>query len=864
MLNLKKGLALVLAAATAFTFAPVANLGNAVQAEAATIPYEETVNVDRAIYTDTATTTLYNQSNDNVGTAYKSAEGILLEVKIATVQGATYKIFSQPSDDSLFVVDSSKMATNSIVTGSVLGSNPKVTVYKSDSTFLKFDAVDKLKANYDTYRFTATGSETTVLLWATKPGKGTVSFVQDPKTSDTNLYSNITVTVPENKASVTGLTVEQAPKSTASATNGYVLASDYTSNKKTARNNNGVYELQLNSADAFYLQGTKSTTIKSWTGATLTGDGLKDNKIDDRFTYLNVYDVYHAFDNTYYSNESNKKASDVKNTTDPLYELVPKSRTYEEQSLDLTFKTTQGIDVDTSLEYTVDPSDNAIDNLYWAGADITNKGTSASHYVIPNTTYETYVDGTGTGKNWTVIGLDSQIHTEGTLQVKAESGNVTFKSSDETSLTVTPDANNPSVATVKALKAGTPTVYVFVGSTQNNNALVAQVHFDINAVSTDEISVDDVIDLDVPSQTATPNVKSTVLQPKSAGNLKITMKQLTGDNVIAFNPTTGQIDAKEITGRYQEATIQVTTTEDKTRNIRGASKVVTVRVWTLPAADYDLDPVVIEQGKDMSLKATVRKPNPYSIVFTSDNSGIYTLSNPEQGLLHTNDQTTSRLYGQKVGTGKYTAEILATSTTRPTKKTATVTVTSSSVVNTITPDDNSKALALSVGDDPVTITASSSLKTEVTFDDSKLNGIATVQAGATSGSAIVTPVKAGKGVIVAKSKGAVDYEIPVVVTEKEQTVAPEAVTGVKVSNAKGAYVSVKWASQGKNINYRVWKKVGNGKWIGKNVAGSKTTLKVKKGAKVQVKVKAYVKDSTGKTTWGPTATKAKTFKTDKK
>ena len=35
MLNLKKGLALVLAAATAFTFAPVANLGNAVQAEAA-------------------------------------------------------------------------------------------------------------------------------------------------------------------------------------------------------------------------------------------------------------------------------------------------------------------------------------------------------------------------------------------------------------------------------------------------------------------------------------------------------------------------------------------------------------------------------------------------------------------------------------------------------------------------------------------------------------------------------------------------------------------------------------------------------------------------------------------------------------
>lgn len=92
---------------------------------------------------------------------------------------------------------------------------------------------------------------------------------------------------------------------------------------------------------------------------------------------------------------------------------------------------------------------------------------------------------------------------------------------------------------------------------------------------------------------------------------------------------------------------------------------------------------------------------------------------------------------------------------------------------------------------------------------------------------------------------------------------PAKVTGLKVSNKKGANVSVSWTSQGKNINYRVYKKVGNGKWIAKNVAGSKTSLKVKKGAKVQVKVKAYVKNAEGKTTWGPKATK-KTFKTDKK
>jgi hypothetical protein len=89
------------------------------------------------------------------------------------------------------------------------------------------------------------------------------------------------------------------------------------------------------------------------------------------------------------------------------------------------------------------------------------------------------------------------------------------------------------------------------------------------------------------------------------------------------------------------------------------------------------------------------------------------------------------------------------------------------------------------------------------------------------------------------------------------------VTGLKVANKKGAAVSVSWTKQGTNVLYRVYKKVGSGKWVAKNVAGTKTSLKVKKGAKVTVKVKAYKKTDAGKTVWGPKATK-KTFKTDKK
>ena len=130
----------------------------------------------------------------------------------------------------------------------------------------------------------------------------------------------------------------------------------------------------------------------------------------------------------------------------------------------------------------------------------------------------------------------------------------------------------------------------------------------------------------------------------------------------------------------------------------------------------------------------------------------------------------------------------------------------------------------------------------------------------------VTGVKEGVAVITVSDAGNDEFaagsaDVTVYVTAK--AVKPAKVTGVKVSNKTGAKVSVSWTSQDKNINYRVYKKVGNGSWKAKNVAGNKTTLSVKKGAKVTVKVKAYVKDANGKTTWGPKATQ-KSLKTDKK
>ncbi|MGN8773170.1 hypothetical protein [Candidatus Weimeria sp. HCP3S3_B5] len=109
----------------------------------------------------------------------------------------------------------------------------------------------------------------------------------------------------------------------------------------------------------------------------------------------------------------------------------------------------------------------------------------------------------------------------------------------------------------------------------------------------------------------------------------------------------------------------------------------------------------------------------------------------------------------------------------------------------------------------------------------------------------------------------VDSDSTKLAVKYDTTPVPAKVTGLKIANKKGAAVKVSWKNQGSGIKYRVYKKVGNGDWVAKNVSSSSTSLKVKKGAKVTVKVKAYAKSSSNKTIWGPKATQA-SKKTDKK
>lgn len=92
---------------------------------------------------------------------------------------------------------------------------------------------------------------------------------------------------------------------------------------------------------------------------------------------------------------------------------------------------------------------------------------------------------------------------------------------------------------------------------------------------------------------------------------------------------------------------------------------------------------------------------------------------------------------------------------------------------------------------------------------------------------------------------------------------PVKVTGLTVTNKKGAAVKVTFdKSSIKNVKYYVQKKV-SGKTSGKSVGSNKTTLSVKKGATVMVRVKAYYYDAAGNKLVGSYSA-WKSLKTDKK
>ena len=109
-----------------------------------------------------------------------------------------------------------------------------------------------------------------------------------------------------------------------------------------------------------------------------------------------------------------------------------------------------------------------------------------------------------------------------------------------------------------------------------------------------------------------------------------------------------------------------------------------------------------------------------------------------------------------------------------------------------------------------------------------------------------------------------DKDASVAVTYDGGIVKPSKVTGLKVKNKKGAKVSVSFSKVKTypTMLYYVQKKIGK-KTSGKTVGSTKTSLSVAKGKTVKVRVKAYYFDTNGTKHVGKYSS-WKTLKTDKK
>ena len=852
MLNLKKGLALVLAAATVFTFAPVANLGSAVDAEAGELldldaSANETVSIHKG-------QTRWIKINDISKKQWISNE--------ATEISAT----TSNKDVVQVALDTSNTATpgtNETVTASV--ANQQVNGGTATYLIIKGIAVDD----------------------------ATVTLKVTTSSGDQIAAETLKVTVAENVANLTF--GKDKVEFTKTAANGN--AGDYKSPTDTTTNT-GRYTQTVNLFNATLAGGATpdkikatssdekvvkvisvtpdtytSTDTKQTSSVLIEAQGVGSATIDVTVTYKVGGGTANLVSQSF-----NVVVNDG---TDTLKVSYDPSRTGANQDVSLTVKpgatvgsgNTYDFDTTNGWRLTTDAWNSGADYVAASGTTATEvyrTGTRLYLDTINNKTAKIAINDSY-GRQYTVksnvgwIAVDNsgnisvsnpttngaygtQSDFVGYITVSVPQTQVASKTLAGLTIYVPVTVYNKDTTTLQVKEKDTQkdlgkTVGGYTGSLSpadwaklprlylsTKDKKSSTLEFVTNTASDDRFITGAAYD-------ATASDKLSDIVTYSNGTLTATKAGRAFVQIICRNSadTYGQATvtfAVEVVTK--NANNKITTTADTYNLTKDAPKAsIGAKATYETKLKYDL---VKGLGSNDVISA--------SSDITLDGNGNLTYTSSNQGTIYV------RI------TGNETTTALA-----PDTKWVTVNYTGAKATNDLKVT-NSK-LELKPGESG-TIGATASTGSAISYKSSDEN-VATVDANGNVtakavGAAFITVDAAATDTVAA------GQQIVTVLVSQEGgiTATPEKVTGVKVSNKKGAYVSVKWTSQGKNINYRVWKKVGNGKWVGKNVAGNKTTLSVKKGAKVQVKVKAYVKDTNGKTTWGPTATKAKTFKTDKK
>ena len=830
MLNLKKGLALVLAAATAFTFAPVANLGSAVQAEAATVENKITLNaantwgntsgkeqyvelpLEEGTWQLTAPDTV---SNDITVKANGTKEFGTSDVTLWNAGTASKNLMINFADDSntekiKFQISGDSSASNGTngnwtFTLRKVSAVHNVTTTASGTTATK-DTISLAKDEY-TFVVTVDGKD------SSKVVAPTLGVLQDAnKKSDYgDTYYNMAVGQTDNDAAYENFTAKDSGNSAITATG--VTTKGATDN---------------------YYWGFSSTGYVSFEGIKVAG------KTQDEELRL-----------------GNIKLKAVSTGKDKLVATLYK-----------VDHTTGKVTTECSATYEIRVTgvNTNINTLYWQNAgekvDYYTDGTYGTTYKPSGYKDDAIKSGTAPETHDNTIKLNTIFDKTRQLNINA-TGALTFISHKTDVFTVS------QTGLITAVGAGVGDLEIVALPVTGYDIQTVHLTVQVSNKATDVITAtyngndvnlatasDSQVDLDPSTSTSAQAVKSGKIEAKSAAGSTLVYQLVStqggseyGDSAIATVSSDGTVTAGSKTG-----TVYVKISTPDNGDVKGTQAYVKVVVNTLPQADITSLPKSIRLDlKDNKVATLSPATSVENAIFTftpnDDAAKIVTVSG---------NTKTATVTAKDLGYGKITIAVPATAKSRYTTKEVGVAV----VDNAAKVDSDLKvadsALTVKVGDTASAGASTTASGAAITYTSSDTD-VATVAADGT-----ITAVAPGTAVVTVKAAETDTVNAgtaTIVVTVPSN---PQKVTGVKVSNKKGAYVTVKWTSQGSNVNYRVYKKVGNGKWVGKNVAGNKTTLSVKKGAKVQVKVKSYVKDASGATTWGPTATKAKTFKTDKK
>ena len=822
MLNFKKGLALVLAAATALTFAPVASLGNAVQAEAA----------DRTQFTYDANAASWDGSVNATTNKPFHADGIWVMESSIDSDKDEYK-------------DLDLTVTVAGTTVTPYNKN-KTAYYISKSDNVSFAVASPKRNGKVTFTFK-------------KVKESNITITDGAAVAGASVTS---ADVDKNYSDVFSLTVE-VKKVTAPEFNTYEPTTTTTSStpallKKTDNYGNISYALPYRTSRADQLANQDYYVIDTMTAATTVKNvsGLTDNQVKFTVTSKNGYvAISNRYATSLTASNAGKLGHEFMLRGDFSGEDTITVSVIADGDQNLTvgsnsLKYTDGSVIATKDFKIVVGSPKNIKDVTW-----NNEYTGLKSYFSGATRPEGYTDQQfantfGETAGASVVDLDLVLVKSVKLDVNA-AGTLAYTVADPTIATVDQNGN------VTAVKQGytTVTVNATAAGAYENDVISIPVHVSSSARDIIKTTVNDAnvdatheVELDKAGTAGGTTTAKIVATAKSGSPVTFTLVSAEGSTTAGDSSIASVSADGTLTAGSKEGVVYVLASTPAKGDILAGQKWIKVHVNSLPAATIN--------ASDITLDLTTNKVKQIVPTVTGNDKAVFTFSlvdSTDNVVDLKNDTVTAKRYG----TTKVLIETPATDKYRRTSKTITVTVVQ---------DITKKVSDLAVAADKVTLKAGetanvgakASTGSAITYTSDDTS-VATVSADGT-----ITAVAPGKAVITVNAAETATMNAGVkTVTVTVTASTPAKVTGVKVTNVKGGKVKVTWTKDSNpNVKYYVKKTIGK-KSAGKSVNGGKTTLTVKKGATVKVKVKAYVYDETGTKLVGAYSTTV-TKKTDKK